>query len=200
MAGTFKQRKIRGMFAAFDVDGDGYLQRDDFEALAGRWGRLPGVEAGSELQARVDAVSLGWWETLLAAADADNDGKVDIDEFFSVVDRLPSMRAAVTATADTLFDAVDQNGDGRISRTEHRRLIEAWHGLEVDTDEVFALLDLDGDGHLSRSEFATLWTQFWLSDDPADPGNHVCGRIPDQSVTGEVCREPRPGEPSRSPH
>ncbi|MEU9105510.1 EF-hand domain-containing protein [Streptomyces xanthophaeus] len=179
MASVFKQRKIRGMFAAFDVNGDGYLQRDDFEALAVRWGRLPGVEPETELRARVEAVVMGWWEELLAAADADHNGKVDIDELFAVVDRLPAMREAVTATADTLFDAVDENGDGRISRTEHRRLIETWHGRSIDTDEVFELLDLDGDGHLSRPEFATLWSQFWLSDDPAEPGNLVCGRIPD---------------------
>ncbi|MFD3548238.1 EF-hand domain-containing protein [Streptomyces sp. NPDC058655] len=180
MASVFQQRKIQGMFDAFDADGDGYLRRGDFEALAARWGRLPGVGPGTELRARVEAVVMGWWEGLVAVADADDDGRVDFDELLVLVDRLPSMAGAVTATADTVFDAVDENGDGRISRTEHRRLIETWSGRAVDTDEVFGLLDLDGDGYLSRAEFAVLWSQFWIGDDPSEPGNLVCGRIPRQ--------------------
>ncbi|MEU3459278.1 EF-hand domain-containing protein [Streptomyces sp. NPDC006733] len=180
MASVFQRNKIKGMFAAFDADGDGYLRKDDFEALVLRWGRLPGVEPGTELRARVEEVVMGWWEGLRTVGDADNDGKVDIEELFALVDLLPSMREAVAATADTLFDAVDENADGRISRGEHRRLVETWHGQSIETEDVFDLLDLDGDGHLSRPEFAVLWSQFWISDNPADPGNLVCGRIPTQ--------------------
>ncbi|WP_405435211.1 EF-hand domain-containing protein [Streptomyces avidinii] len=43
---------------------------------------------------------------------------------------------------------------------------------------MFAAFDPDGDGHLSRERFALLWRQFWIGDDPADPGNVLCGRIP----------------------
>ncbi|MFJ9344712.1 EF-hand domain-containing protein [Streptomyces sp. NPDC101733] len=180
MASVFQRNKIEGMFAAFDADGDGYLRKDDFEALVLRWGRLPGVEPGTELRARVEEVLMGWWDGLLSVGDANGDGTVDKEELFLLVDRLPLMVEAVVATADTIFDAVDENGDGRISRDEHRRLVDTWHGRRIDTEEVFALLDLDGDGHLSRSEFAALWSQFWISDDPAEPGNHLCGRVPHQ--------------------
>lgn len=180
MASVFQQRKVENMFAAFDVNGDGYLQKDDFEALVVRWSRLPGVEPGTALRARVETVLMGWWDGLLSVADANRDGKVDLAELLALVDRLPTMREAVTATADTLFDAVDESGRGRISRTEHHRLVEIWYGRSVDTEEVFDRLDLDGDGYLSRSEFAVLWRQFWLSDDPSEPGNLMCGRIPGQ--------------------
>ena len=98
-------------------------------------------------------------------------------QLLDVVDRLPAMRAETMATADVMFDAVDDNRDGRISRTEHRRLIDAWHGRPVDTADVFDHLGQDGDGCLSRLEFAFLWTQFWTSDDPGDPGNLMCGPL-----------------------
>ncbi len=42
---------------------------------------------------------------------------------------------------------------------------------------VFELLDLNRDGHLSREEFALLWRQYWMSDDPGEPGNWLCGRF-----------------------
>ncbi|MFF4426406.1 hypothetical protein ACFY04_37605 [Streptomyces sp. NPDC001549] len=72
---------------------------------------------------------------------------------------------------------VDLNADGVISPEEHRRLVETWNGRPADLDGVFELLAPEGAGHLGRERFALLWRQFWISDDPADPGNMLCGRI-----------------------
>ncbi|MFI2641867.1 EF-hand domain-containing protein [Streptomyces sp. NPDC018610] len=178
MASEFQRNKLQAMFDAFDVDGNGCLEEGDFVALADRWARLPRVEPGSELAGRVKDVMLGWWRHLSAAVDTDQDGRVDMDDILSMVDRLPAMPEQVTATADTIFDAVDENGDGRISRTEHQRLVDTWHGRSVRTGDVFDRLDQDGDGYLSRPQFALLWTQFWTSDDPGEPGNLLCGPLP----------------------
>ncbi|MFG2617072.1 EF-hand domain-containing protein [Streptomyces sp. NPDC048507] len=177
MASAFQERKLKGMFAAFDADGDGYLREEDFTALVARWSRLPGVDPGTPLRDRVESLLMGWWAALLAVGDANGDGAVDMAELLALVDRLPAMMAEVTATADTVFDAVDANGDGRISPEEHHRLVETWNGRRVDMTGIFELLDLNGDGHLGREEFAALWRQFWTSDDPADPGNWLCGRF-----------------------
>ncbi|WP_327287200.1 EF-hand domain-containing protein [Streptomyces sp. NBC_01198] len=180
MASVFQERKLKGMFAAFDTDSDGYLREEDFRALVARWSRLPGVGPGTELRTRVETLLMGWWAALREAGDTNGNGAVDLGEVLALVDRLPTMVADVTATADTVFDAVDANGDGVISPEEHLRLVETWNGRPVDVAGVFELLDLNGDGHLSREEFALLWRQFWISDNPAEPGNLLCGRIPAQ--------------------
>ncbi|MFJ8031385.1 EF-hand domain-containing protein [Streptomyces sp. NPDC096032] len=182
MASEFQRDKLRAMFDAFDADRDGYLERQDFEALAARWCRMPRVAGEPGLAGRVESVMPGWWGHLAAAVGPGGDARIDMDGLLGVVDRLPAVRAETTATADVMFDAVDDNRDGRISRTEHRRLIDAWHGRPVDTADVFEHLDQDGDGCLSRSEFAFLWTQFWTSDDPGDPGNLMCGPLGAQEV------------------
>lgn len=187
MASEFQRTKLQDMFNAFDVNGDGCLEEEDFAALASRWGRLPRVRADGELAARVEEVLLGWWQHLSQTVDTDNDGRIDMDDLLAMVDRLPTMQDAVAATADTVFDAVDENGDGRISRNEHQRLIDLWHGQGITTGDVFDRLDQDADGHLSRSEFAALWIQFWISDDPDEPGNYVCG-----PVAGHSSADPRP--------
>ncbi|OWA01535.1 calcium sensor EFh [Streptomyces sp. CS159] len=181
MASEFQRTKLQDMFNAFDVNGDGCLEEEDFAALASRWSRLPRVRANAELAARVEDVLLGWWQHLSSAVDSDNDGRIDMNDLLAMVDRLPSMRETVAATADTVFDAVDANGDGRISRGEHQQLIDLWHGRGVTTGDVFDRLDQDADGHLSRPEFTVLWTQFWISDDPAEPGNYICGPVAGRS-------------------
>ncbi|GHB08186.1 EF-hand domain-containing protein [Streptomyces termitum] len=178
MASQFQHDKFLDMFQAFDADGNGYLDERDFQALAERWRALPRVRPGSELAGRVDTVVLGWWDHLATHVDTDHDGRVDMDELLTMVDMLHTMREVVAATAETIFDAVDENGDGRISPEEHQRLVDTWHGRSVDTTGVFEQLDRDGDGYLSRPEFTALWIEFWISDDPADPGNQLCGPVP----------------------
>lgn len=163
-----------------DVDGDGFLEKEDFEALTERWVALRG---GAD-RARLTEIMMGWWEELLAASDRNWDDKITLDEVLVLVDRLPQMVDAVRWTAGAIFEAVDENGDGRISAGEYRQLIETWNGQATDTDDVFHRLDRDGDGELSGLEFVELWTEFWVGDDPTAPGTWVFGRFdPTQEVS-----------------
>lgn len=173
MASEFQRRKIAGVFDAMDADADGFLEEADFAALTARWVAIRGTGD----HARLSAIMMGWWATLLAGSDRDHDGRVTLDEVLLLVDRLDGMPEAVIGTAEAMFEAVDEDGDGRISAEEYHRLIEAWSGRATDTDAVFPLLDLDGDGHLSQAEFTRLWTEFWSGDDPAAPGTWVFGRF-----------------------
>jgi Ca2+-binding EF-hand superfamily protein len=171
MASDFQRNKIAGVFGAMDSDCDGYLTEDDFRALAARWAAL----RGEGDHTRLVQIMMGWWATL---RDAAGGSQASIDDVLAVVDQLGDMPEAVTTTADAMFEAVDENGDGWISKGEYRQLVEAWNGSETDTDEIFALLDLNHDGHLSRAEFTTHWTEFWAGDDPNAPGSWVFGLFP----------------------
>ncbi|MBA2893112.1 EF-hand domain-containing protein [Nonomuraea soli] len=169
MASTFQRDKVNLVFTAMDADGDGVLREDDFVALARRWASVR--VAGDE--DRLIAIMHGWWSTL--AARSRDPRSVAVDDVLTVVDLLGQMPDAVTATADAMFEAVDEDGDGRISPVEYRLMIEAWNGRPTDTADAFARLDLDGDGIISRSEFARHWSEFWAGDDPAAPGAYVFG-------------------------
>ncbi|WP_344658683.1 EF-hand domain-containing protein [Catenulispora subtropica] len=175
MASEFQRRKVAGVFDAMDPDRRGHLVAGDFEALAARWTAIRGVAPGSEQAARLREIMLGWWTSLSAAAA--DPARVVLADVLAVVDLLPGMAEAVNATADAMFEAVDENGDGRVSRAEYRQMIETWNGRPAGTDEVFGRLDLDGDGHISRAEFRRLWTQFWAGDDPREPGTWVFGAV-----------------------
>jgi Ca2+-binding EF-hand superfamily protein len=177
MATDFQRRKISGVFGAMDADDDGYLTESDFRALTSRWLDVRGTDGSTPEGEKLATIMMGWWAALLGASDRDRDGKVTLDEVLDVVDALPKMPGAVTGTADAMFEAVDENGDGAISADEYHRLIAAWNGVDTPTGEVFAHLDLDGDGRLSRDEFTGHWYEFWAGDDPAAPGSWVFGRV-----------------------
>lgn len=177
MASELQRRKTALVFTAMDVNSDGFLERADFAALAERWTVNRGLTPEDPEAARLSAIMMSWWETLLAASDINRDDKVTLDEVLLVVDQLPTDLAPVAGTAAAMFEAMDADGDGRISAAEYHELIETWNGVPTGTDEVFALLDLDGDGHLSQDEFVRLWTEFWAGDDPNAAGTWVFGRF-----------------------
>lgn len=175
MASEFQRRKIAGVFDAMDVDGDGLLTAEDFEAVTERWVGIRGWEPGSADYDRMRSIMMGWWESLLATSEQNRDDKVSLDEVLLVVDQLGSMDAEVMATADGMFDAIDENGDGLIGLDEHKQVVKAWKGSDVGVEEVFPQLDLNGDGSLSRAEFGELWAEFWRGDDPSSPAQWVFG-------------------------
>lgn len=173
MASDLQRKKTSIVFTAMDRNGDGLLERSDFEALTARWVQLRGAAA----QDRLREIMMGWWEALRAASDHDRDDKVTVDEVLSVVSDLGTMLDLVVATAESMFEAVDEDGDGEVSEPEYARMIHAWTGNDAPTGAVFARLDLDGDGSISKSEFVRHWVEFWAGDDADAPGTHVFGEI-----------------------
>jgi hypothetical protein len=175
MASEFQRRKVAGVFHAMDADGNGYLEESDFETLTARWVGIRGWQPGTEDHDRMRAIMMGWWSAVATMSDSDHDDRVSLDELMTVVDQLPAIDDAVTATAEAMFDAVDQNGDDRIALAEHQQVVQAWKGSADGVEEVFGKLDLNGDGHLSREEFRELWSGFWIGDDPKSPSQWVFG-------------------------
>jgi Ca2+-binding EF-hand superfamily protein len=175
MATDFQRRKVAGVFGAMDADSNGYLEEADFEALTERWVGLRGWEPGTAEYDRMRTIMMGWWSAISSLSGAEDPSKVSLDELMNVVDQLPAMDDAVSATADAMFDAIDENGDDRIALTEHRQVVYAWKGSDDGIEEVFGKLDLNGDGHLSRKEFRELWSGFWRDDDQESPSQWIFG-------------------------
>ncbi|SFS93612.1 EF-hand domain-containing protein [Saccharopolyspora flava] len=172
MASDLQRKKVSVVFTAMDVNEDGFLERADFEALTDRWERLRGGD-GADLR----EIMMRWWEALSATADADRDRRITQDEMLAAVADLQAMLDLVVATGEAMFEAVDEDGDGRVAEPEYARMIEAWTGRGAPSRGEFGRLDRNGDGTLSKSEFVTHWLEFWSGDDEEAPGNHLFGLI-----------------------
>ena len=177
MASEFQRRKVTTVFDAMDDDGNGFLEEDDFVALTARWTGLRGGPADSPEHDRLRSIMMGWWSTLLAAAQPEQAGRVRLADVLRVVDDLRRDPTPVAATATAMFEAVDADGDGAVSAGEYRQMIEAWTGRPTGAEEIFPLLDTDGDGSVSLAEFTRAWTEFWTGDNPSAPGSWLFGRF-----------------------
>jgi Ca2+-binding EF-hand superfamily protein len=175
VATAFQRQKVAGVFHAMDVNDDDFLEQEDFEALTARWNGVRGYEPGSPDHERMTAIMMGWWAALLSAADQNRDDKVTLDEVMLVVDQLPAMRDQVRATAESMFDAVDRDGDGSVELDEYKEMVWMWKQTDAGTDELFPQLDTDGDGRISKEEFSDLWCGFWIDDDESSPAKWVFG-------------------------
>ncbi|WP_234380506.1 EF-hand domain-containing protein [Streptomyces sp. CMB-StM0423] len=78
---TFLARKLARRFRTYDTDGDGYVDRADFERAARQLGEEFGHGPDSPARRRVEELCLGVWERLVRAADTDGDGRVDEAEY-----------------------------------------------------------------------------------------------------------------------
>ena len=79
------------------------------------------------------------------------------------------------ATANAMFDVIDEDNDGKIGEEEYRHVVTGWKGADADTAGIFPQLDLDSDGTISRDEFLQLWHDFWTGDDESSPARLVFG-------------------------
>lgn len=141
-------------FNDLDADGDGYLTRYDYMALAQQRLERGGVHVESpEGEAVIDAF-LRAWDTHARALDTDRDGRISKAEYvrsFETLARTGALEAVLSPISKATFTVADRDGDGWISAAEFSAL---WSRSGTDLTSAFARADADGDGRISLEEYA----------------------------------------------
>ena len=107
MLGTqMEHETVSALFRKMDTDGNGSISRAEFLAgfdrLMAEWAQ-PGPAVGSQEEAAAAAATF-------AAVDADNSGKLNLEELLSA--RAAAGDVADRAEVEALFKRLDVNGDG----------------------------------------------------------------------------------------
>ncbi|KAF4729782.1 hypothetical protein FOZ63_000285 [Perkinsus olseni] len=144
------RQQIEAEREGMDKDGDGALSLVEFLAI---YDLSEGGPAGDVRQQWVDANRRAL-ESLFEAGDANNDGKLDFDEFSSLVSPTPGTDLAkALMAAEFVYRDLDQ--DGKLDSKERQPVQYPEDDAAVDEigEEEFKKYDVDGDGYLSMEEF-----------------------------------------------
>ncbi|NUP02480.1 MAG: hypothetical protein HOW71_13890 [Nonomuraea sp.] len=142
-------------FEDLDADGDGFLTRNDYVALAHLRLQKTGVRADTAEGEAVVEAFLNTWDTHVSALDADHDGQIGREEYvesFLALVRTGALEGVLRPMFRATFDLADHDGDGELTAEEFRTLWSRDDGLSAAFDRA----DADGDGRISFEEYARL--------------------------------------------
>lgn len=165
------ERKIAFRFAAFDQDGNGYIDRADFNAAAARllaeFGTTARCDKGQALYSGAEA----FWQGMAGIADVDGNQRVTREEFVGgAVKRLrdnperfaeiarPFLRAAIAVA--------DPDNDGAAAVPAVERALQVL-GASPDAAAFAAQsLDADRDGRIAEAEVVAALAAYFTVIEP----------------------------------
>ncbi|MFF0449731.1 EF-hand domain-containing protein [Streptomyces sp. NPDC004609] len=161
------ERKIASRFAAFDQDGNGYIDREDFSgaaaALLAEFSTTARSEKGQALYNGAEA----FWQGMAGIADVDGDQRVSRQEFVTgAVKRLRDNPRRFAEIARPFLHAViavaDEDGSGITPSAAERvlRVLGVEPGIARD---VTVALDADGDGRIDEDEVLSAFASYYVT-------------------------------------
>ncbi|KAL6265625.1 calexcitin-2 [Pogonomyrmex barbatus] len=175
----FRKKKLLFVFNAFfDVNQSGTIDVKDFDLAVQRICNSRHWKPDDATSQHIKNTLTKVWEGLQQRADADQDGQISRDEWYSMWEDYAKDPAHALEWQQTymnfMFDLEDSSGDGSIDETEFSKVCSS-HGVEeAEAREAFKKLGVGQE--VTREKFADLWKQYFCSDDPNVPGNFIFGK------------------------
>jgi Ca2+-binding EF-hand superfamily protein len=154
---TTTQDRLERRFMLWDTNGDGRIDRSDWEAEALRILKSFGEDEKAPRGRAVLTSYLHMWDYLVGLAGPDTES-LTLDQFGQAAhDHIVNpgdvgFSNVLRPTIRAIADLCDADGDGKISPQEFKTWIRAVGADVSTTDKVFAQIDGDGDGYLSVDE------------------------------------------------
>ena len=176
-----QRKKIALLFLVFDLDENGYIERQDFERAAKTLADLNHISQFTEDYRKLRDAFLTIYDSLKEMMDENKNHRIEMDEwmnyFTKILEDTDKYADLVAPIARYIFNMLDHNENGKISILEWRRFAKAFNIPNDDMDDLFHKLDTNESGFITRDEFGFMVTDFFLSDDESKPGNYIFGRF-----------------------
>ena len=166
MVSSEYERRIAARFATFDQDGNGYIDREDFnaaaKALLAEFGTAARSDKGQALYIGAEA----FWQGMAGIADRDGDQRITREEFVGgAVKRLRDNPERFAEIARPFLHAAlavaDADGDGAATVTDTVRVLTAL-GVRPDIARAAAAtLDADHDGRVEEAEVVSAFARYF---------------------------------------
>ncbi|MFD8815904.1 EF-hand domain-containing protein [Streptomyces sp. NPDC059627] len=166
MVSTEYERRIAARFATFDQDGNGWIDREDFNSAAKALLAEFGVPARSDKGQALYAGAEAFWQGMAGMADRDGDQRITRQEFVSgAVKRLHDNPERFGEIARPFLHAglalADTEGTGTATVDDTVRLLRVLGVAPELAQAVAAGLDTDGDGKVAESEIVPAFARYF---------------------------------------
>jgi hypothetical protein len=173
----------------YDIDNNGFLDKNDFECLAVRNTVIEGKGNWDEAVFKKNQeVMANLWNEIAELADFNKDGEVSVDEFKKGIElsckgkSFADFPAAFKFFIDAQFRTIDVDGDGSVGLTEFRvdcvnRM--AYKNIK-ELDDAYGKLLNDDDkkaGGISLARYQELYAQFIGNPDEGCPAVNLFGPL-----------------------
>ena len=176
---SLRLAKVRHLFDIYDADGNGVLEKFDFQSIAENFARARGLKDGSESYQRLRDRYLQIWSHLQREADENGDGKISFEEMLSyhnLVTHDPSLfHAQVVSLTEHLFDVLDSDSDGTITRGEYFEFASCL-SFQVNPEDYETITQGEV---FTKKLLRQRLSEFYFSELPDAPGNRLFGHIPE---------------------
>jgi len=166
MVSSEYERRIAARFATFDQDGNGYIDREDFnvaaKALLAEFGTAARSDKGQALYAGAEA----FWQGMAGIADRDGDQRITREEFVNgALKRLRDNPDRFAEIARPFLHAAlaiaDTDGDGAATVEDTARVLRILGVGEDTARATAAALDPDGDGKVGEGEIVPAFARYF---------------------------------------
>ncbi|MFR9797935.1 EF-hand domain-containing protein [Streptomyces sp. MS06] len=166
MVSSEYERKIAARFATFDQDGNGWIDRADFDAAAKAVLAEFGVAARSDRGQSLYAGAEAFWQGMAGMADRDGDQRIGREEFVTgAVKRLRDNPERFAEIARPFLHAAlavaDSNGDGAATVGDTTRALRALGVPEGVARTTAAALDGDRDGRIGETDIVPAFARYF---------------------------------------
>lgn len=179
MVSDFRRKKLLFVFSTFlDTDKSGSVTKEDFEQAAKKIADLKGWADGDPDYEKVKESNQKVWELLQEEADGDGDGVITQDEWITMWDTIIKKQGSElsewqTENCKQMFKFIDSGNDDAIDEEEFVASYSHYGVSKEDASEAFKKA-ASGKDSLTLEDFQELWKQFFVSEDPEEPGNYIC--------------------------
>ncbi|MGQ0838230.1 EF-hand domain-containing protein [Actinokineospora sp.] len=161
MTASVQDSRLKRRFELWDSNGDGTIDRSDYETEARRILKSFGEPDNSPKARALLSAYLGMWDKLAGKANVGGQGKISLEQFVQVSERElveggdAGFDRNLRPTIEAIVDLCDTDGDGEVNQAEFKRWMQAVGVDQRQADDAFRKIDKDGSGQLTVEELVS---------------------------------------------
>ncbi|GAB6032042.1 hypothetical protein CHUAL_010411 [Chamberlinius hualienensis] len=173
----FRRKKLMHVFnVIFDFNRSGTIEEKDFDLAIEKICRSrQWTESDPKAKETRDTLFL-LWESLKKKADKDKDGSVSAEEWCTMWTD-GSSKEWQQKYMEFMFNLEDTSGDGEIDEEEFVKVYKNFNLDENELRQAYQKFSKNNSVKITKEVFSNLWSQYFSSENPADLGNFIFGRI-----------------------